>query len=153
MGRTMISMRMLLLAALVALSGCATHDTQIYSRIDTSDKTITVPAGGEGLKGELKKALAADGWKMVVYGGPAITQGTIGDKTDLQQYDSFNSRYQLIVSYNQFDVCFKGLSPDINYDISMIDTHSGAEVLTISGKGCEPDAVNQFMDALHGKSE
>ena len=149
-GKIMLK-KMFLLATLAVLAGCATHNVQVYSRIDTSDKTITVQPGGEGLNGKLKQALAKDGWKMVVYGGPAVTEGTLGDKTKLKQYDSFNSRYQLVVASNQFDICFKGLAPDITYDISMIDTKTGSEVLTINGKGCEPDAVNAFMDALHGK--
>ncbi|WP_243041697.1 hypothetical protein [Dyella sedimenti] len=142
-----------LTVALIALAGCASRNVQIYSQIDTSSKTITVPAGAEGLKGKLKQALAQDGWKLVVYAGPSVTKGTVGAATKIAQYDTFNTRYQLTVSSNQFDWCFKGLTPDIVYDISVIDTKSGSEVLTVSGKGCEPDAVEAFVSALHGKGD
>jgi len=140
-----------MLAMFSVLAGCASHNVQVYSQIDNANKTITVPAGAGGLKGKLKQALANDGWKMVVYGGPSVTEGEVGAKTKLEQYDTFNSRYQLTVSSEQFDLCIKGLSPDIIYDVSIIDTKSGAEVLTVNGKGCEPDAVKAFMKALHGK--
>jgi hypothetical protein len=144
---------LVLLVLLTVTAGCASHNVQVYSQIDRTDKTITVPAGAQGLKGKLKQALTADGWKMVVYGGPSVTEGETGAKTKLEQYDTFNSRYQLTVSSEQFDMCIKGLSPDIIYDISIIDTKTGAEVLTVNGKGCEPDAVKAFVRALHGNMD
>lgn len=143
--------KLAILAMLSVLAGCASHNVQVYSQVDPANKTITVPPGAGGLKGKLKQALANDGWKMVVYGGPSVTEGETGAKTRLEQYDTFNSRYQLSVSSEQFDLCIKGLSPDIIYDISVIDTKSGAEVLTVNGKGCEPDAVKAFIRALRGK--
>ena len=139
-----------LMAALMALTGCATKNVQVYSQVDSDDKTITVPPGSDGLKGKLKQALSKDGWKMVVYTGPSVTKGTLGRDTNLQQYDTFNSRYQLVVNYNRYDWCLD-LSPEINYDISLVDTKSGAEVITVSGRDCDSKAVDAFVDALHGK--
>lgn len=140
-----------ILALLAFLGGCATHDVQLYGPVDTSNKTVTVPPGSEGLKGKLKQALANDGWKLVVYRGPSVTEGEVGEKTKIEQYDTFNSRYRLIASSYQFDLCLN-FTPAIKYDISFIDNKSGAEVFTINGRGCEPDAVEKFMDALHGKA-
>jgi hypothetical protein len=136
--------------ALAALTGCATHNVQLYGPIDNSNKTVTVPPGSEGLKGKLKSALANDGWKLVVYRGPSVTEGEIGEKTKVEQYDTFNSRYRLIASSYRFDLCLN-FTPAIKYDISFIDNKSGAEVFTINGRGCEPDAVEKFMNALRGK--
>lgn len=144
--------RMSLLAMLVALAGCASHDVRVYSSIDGTNKTVTVPPGGGALIGKLKQTLAHEGWKMVVYDGPTVMEGTMGSHTSLKEYDTFNTRYRLSVSEKQFDVCLKGFSPDIYYDISMVDTKTGAEVFTVSGKGCEPDAVNAFIKALHGEN-
>jgi len=145
-----MSKKLALVAGLLALTGCATKNVQVYSQIDTNDKTVTVPPGSDGLKGKLKQALANDGWKMVVYGGPAVTKGTIGAETNVEQYKTFNSRYQLMVNYNQFDLCLN-FTPAINYDISLVDTKSGSEVLTVSGTDCESKAVDAFVGALHGK--
>lgn len=138
---------------LALLAGCATHNVQLYGPIDTSNKTVTVPPGSGGLKGKLKQALANDGWNLVVYRGPSVTEGEIGEKTRIEQYDTFKSRYRLIASSYQFDLCINGLTPAITYDISFIDNKSGAEVFTINGRGCEPDAVEKFMNALRGKDK
>lgn len=138
---------------LALLAGCATHNVQLYGPIDTSNKTVTVPPGSEGLKGKLKQALANDGWKLIVYRGPSVTEGEVGEKTKIEHYDTFNSRYRLITSSYQFDLCINGLTPAITYDISFIDNKSGAEVFTINGRGCEPDAVEKFMNALRGKDK
>lgn len=138
---------------LALLAGCATHNVQLYGPIDTSNKTVTVPPGSEGLKGKLKQALANDGWKLIVYRGPSVTEGEIGEKTKIEHYDTFNSRYRLITSSYQFDLCINGLTPAIEYDISFIDNKSGAEVFTINGRGCEPDVVEKFMNALRGKDK
>lgn len=143
---------LVVLTALAALTGCATHNVQLYGPIDNSNKTVTVPPGSEGLKGKLKSALANDGWTLVVYRGPSVTEGEIGEKTKVEQYDTFNSRYRLIASSYQFDLCLN-FTPAIEYDISFIDNKSGAEVFTINGRGCEPDAVEKFMNALRGKDK
>lgn len=135
---------------LVFLVGCARHNVQTYSAVDSSNKTVTVPSGSEGLKGKLKQALTKDGWNLVVYRGPSVTEGEVGEKTKIEQHDTFKSRYRLIVSSYQYDLCLN-FTPAISYDISFIDNTSGAEVFTISGRGCEPSVVKQFMKAVQSK--
>lgn len=141
----------LTLAMVLVFSGCMTHNIQHYGTIDKSSKTVTVPPGAEGLKGRLKQVLADDGWKLVVYRGPSVTAGNVGENTKLEQYDTFNSRYRLIVNSYQYDLCLN-FTPAIKYDVSFIDNKSGAEVFTINGRGCEAGAVEKFIDALRGKS-
>lgn len=138
--------------SVVALAGCHSVRVQNYARIDTSNKTVTVPPGSSALKGELKHVLAQSGWKMDVYFGPSVTEGHLGKDTNLQHYDTLNTRYRLLVSSDQFDICFN-LSPDINYDISFIDNKTGSEVFTVSGHGCQSDAVKAFKNALLGKGD
>jgi len=137
---------------LAFLVGCATHNAQVYGPIDNSNKTVTVPPGSEGLKGKLKQALANYGWKLVVYQGPSVTEGEVGEKTKIEQYDTFNSRYRLFVSSRQLDMCLN-FTPWIKYDISFIDNKSGAEVFTIGGIGCEADAVEKFINALRSSDK
>jgi hypothetical protein len=140
-------------ALIALLAGCATQEVQLYEPIDISNKTVMVQPGSEGLKGKLKQALAKDGWKLVVYRGPSITEGEIGEKTKLEHYDTFNARYRLLATSSQLDVCFKGFTPEIQYDISLIDNNSGSEVFTINGRGCEPDVVDKFMNTLRGSNK
>jgi hypothetical protein len=141
-----------LITALACLTGCATQNIQIYGSVDVSNKSVTVQPGSEGIKGKLKQALANDGWSLVVYRGASVMEGEVGEKTKVQQYDTFNSRYRLVASSHQFDVCLN-FEPAIKYDISFIDNKTGAEVFTIDGKGCESDVVEGFMNALKGKNE
>lgn len=139
--------------ALVALlAGCAnTYNIQTYGPVDLSDKSVTVPFGSGGLKGKLKQALANNGWKLTNDRGPMVTEGTVGEKTRIERYDTFNSRYRLIVSSQQFDLCLLTQSPAIYFDVSFVDNKSGAEVFTIGGTGCESIAVEKFMNLLRSQ--
>ena len=140
------------LAAVVALlAGCvAAPELARYGVIDQTSKTVTVPPGSDGLKGRLKQALNSEGWKMVVGRGPTVTEGAIGSSAKVEQFDTFNSRYRLVVTSRQYDICLN-MSPAIVYDLSFIDNLSSSEVFTLAGKGCESTAVEKFVGALQGR--
>ena len=142
---------MMVTIILILISGCLSHDTQVYGTIDKSNKTVMVPTGSEGLKGKLKQTLAKNGWKLVVYKGASVTEGKVGENTKLESYDTFKAKYRLIVNDNQYDICVN-LSPAIYFDISFIDNESGSEVFTISGNDCESDAVESFMNTIQKNS-
>lgn len=145
-------LKLLTIISLIALTGCASYNVQKYGNIDSKSKTITVPAGGKGLKGELKKLLSNDDWDLVVYGGPEVTEGSVGEKTKIKKYDTFNTRYSLHVASNQYDWCLN-LQPAISYDVSIIDNKNGTEILTIDGRGCEGTVVEKFSQALQSVSK
>lgn len=129
--------------------GCASYNVQLYGSVDQTNKTVTVPAGSGGLKGELKKALYQGGWKLVIHRGPSVTEGELGKKTKIEQYDTFNTKYHLIVTSQQVGTCLNfGFPPSIFYDISFIDNDSGTEVFTIDGRGCESTVVKKFENIL-----
>jgi len=143
----------LVAASVVFLSGCMHHNAEIYSPIDQSDKSITVPPGSKGLKGAIKKSLAQNGWRLSVDRGPDVTEGEIGNKTRLENYDTFNTRYRLGISYHQYDVCVNMyFDAAINYEISVIDNKTGTEVIALEGRGCEHTAVEKFEEVLAEKS-
>lgn len=129
------------------ISSCVTSNVNTYAPIDKSAKSITVPAGSAGLKGELKKILSANGWQMKVYGGPEVIQGTSGETTDLRRFDTFSTRYNLVMQSSQFDLCLN-FEPMINYEVVVIDNQTGAEVITIDGTGCEGSVARKFAEAL-----
>lgn len=136
----------------LALTGCFVHDVQHYSVIDSSNKTVTVSPGSEGLNGKLKQALATAGWSLSVYKGPSISEGEVKNKLKVEQYDTFHTRYRLIANSNQFDLCLN-FSPAIAYDVSFIDNKSGSEVFTMSGRGCQPGVVEKFVEAINKTSK
>ena len=140
-------MKRLFIFLIFVLASCASHDAVVYKSIDLSEKSITVPIGSRGLKGGIKKALASEGWNLVVDKGPSVTQGSLGEDTNLSNYDTFNSRYRLLVTSAWIDVCLN-LSPFISYDVVVIDNSAGAEAFTLSGRGCENDVIDKFMQAL-----
>lgn len=141
----------MVLFIVILISSCS-HTVEIYEKIDKYNKTVTVPVGSRGLKGKLKKAFSKNHWKMSVYRGPAITEGEFGKKTYIKQYNTFNTKYRLLVQSKQFDVCFN-FTPAIVYEISLINNKSGSEVFTIDGKGCESEAIKKFTKALNGISK
>jgi hypothetical protein len=119
------------------------------SQIDVADKTISVPPGGAGLTGKIKSLLTEAGWHISVYQGPVATEGTVvDDKVRLSTERTFKSRYNLMIRWQQFDVCLDNMQPAISYDISLIDNKSGAEVMTMSGRDCETLVARKFVEQL-----
>ncbi|MEA4837835.1 MAG: hypothetical protein VB101_06090 [Rhodospirillaceae bacterium] len=131
----------------VALSGCNSSRIETYGEIDYSDKSVTVPPGNGYMVGELKKRLRDSGWKLVVDGGPRRIQGSVGDKINIDSYNTFHTRYRLLVDASWFDVCFNG-SPAVKYNLSFIDNKTGEEVLAQSGRDCENRASDKFMSFI-----
>ncbi len=135
---------------LILLASCMSPDVEKYAEIDKNQKTITVPPGSSVLKGPLKKILKENGWKMYVYSGPSVTEGTIGQRTRLSNYKTFKSRYYLYVAYRYYDICVMPYSRYGDYEIVMVDNKNGAEIFTIAGKGCFKDAVESFEKQIKG---
>ena len=148
----------LLLLITLSLSACTSTNLQTYAPIDKRAKTITVTAGSSGLKGAIKKALSAQGWKMSVYSGPEVLEGSAGEKVSLKKYSTSNTRYTLDGYGVRVDDClsFKDgniFVPDLTYDIAIIDNKTGSEVLTMSGRGCQDEVVDALMKAVNGEKE
>ena len=136
----------LALMSAVLLTAC-TSSLRTFEAVDSSNKTITVPPGG-GLTGAVKEALANDGWKIVVYRGPEVTQRGAGDPTRLERFKTFKTRYALFIQWRQVDIGCAFFGPGYSFDISMVDNDTSTEVLTLTGRGCEGGVVDKFRDAL-----
>ncbi|MBU3069389.1 hypothetical protein KOI40_06115 [Aestuariicella sp. G3-2] len=112
---------------LMTITGCASQETEIYSRIDTSEKTVNVPAGHKGITGAVRKTLKQNGWEVV-------------------PFLSTDARYQLQINAHRVQlVCLNEFS-EIAYEIIFSDNKTGEEVFYISGKDC--DDFNIASDAL-----
>jgi len=127
-------------------SACASN-VQQYTAVDLSERSMTVPPGGAGLTGHVKRLLAEAGWELVIYEGPRVTRGQLGPNTNLETSDTFNSRYNLIINWRAIDLCIN-LQRQISYDISLIDNTTGAEAITMSGVGCERNIASMFVDQV-----
>ncbi|RQO49854.1 hypothetical protein DBR46_23080 [Pseudomonas sp. KBW05] len=133
---------------MTSLTACNSQNVNNFEQIDSSAKSVTVPVGSSGLLGGLKKTLSSNGWKMNVYKGTSIIEGTMGKETSLQHYDTFNTRYTLTVAYQQVDTCIWDLRGYSIFDISLIDNQSGSEVFTIDGKDCDSTVVKKFDELV-----
>ena len=149
MNLTLTSRSALVILALL-LAGCGSHRLNTFEPVDLSERSITVPPGG-GLTGEIKQAMTRDGWRVVVRQGPEVTKGQLGENTRLERFKTVETRYVMFLRWNQFDVCVPRFVPAYNYDISVMDVRSGSEVLTLSGRGCEPKIVEKLMEALQAR--
>ena len=134
----------------LSMAGCAEKSVIEYSQTLYSDKSMLVPTGNKGLKGGIKRALISNGWSLSVYQGPTVTEGASGKSTQLKTYDTFNSRYRLLVDNNR-DVgvaCKDDLSSWTAYEISIIDNQAGTEVLSLSGRESCGKIVEELMGYL-----
>lgn len=134
------------------LSACA-GNMQSYSKFDERQKTITVPYGSSGLKGGMKKALTDRGWKMAVYSGPEILEGTSGSSVRMEKYRTFNTRYTLLGTERNTGPAGCFISQYFIYDIAIVDNKTGQEVMTMSGEGCEGQVLDTFGKALDASSQ
>jgi len=139
---------MLLLAFLS--SACSTKDVQKLERIDLTQKTMTVPVSSAGLVGKLKTMLREEGWSLIVYQGPTVTEGTIGSETHTEQQGKFATRYRLVTTWSHTD----GFGWYYDFSVVIIDNNTGAEALTISGNhGLGANIVKSLRDALLSQSK
>ena len=138
---------LLLLLPLIILAGCARVEINQMASIDPQNKSITLPPGGAGITGSLKKALTKAGWKTYVYQGPSVIEGTTGRQTSLRNYDTFHSRYSLFIQEEFYDWA-PNFDRMYHFDISLVDNKNGQEVLTATGSHAGKVVVNRVMQAL-----
>jgi hypothetical protein len=138
-------MNRLLMLAILAACGCSSVRVDKLAPIDQSDKSMTVPIGGSGLTGKIKRELAKDGWRIAASHGPIVTDVS---PTRRQTYDTFRTRYKLIVYEQQYDWQLPDLDPMYIHDLSVIDTRTGNEVLLVSGQHAGKVIAKRFVEAL-----
>ena len=122
-------------------------DVRQYGKIDNTQKSITVPPGG-GLVAELKDILNQHGWTLVVDRGPNVIEGQNSESVKLKSYNTFNSRYRLLLSANRFDTCIGHMDGAYRYNMSMIDNKTGQEIMVMGGAACESRIKSKFESFL-----
>ena len=92
-----------------------------------------------------------DAWKMSVYSGASYIEGTQGTNTKLKSYDTFLTRYNLVLDYDRYDSCLEwdgSATGAYRYEIAIIDNKSGSEALTMDGSGCLYKIKKDIQQAL-----
>ena len=139
------------LVIILVFTSCATHNQQVYASVDQMNKSILVDIGSLGALGEVKKALIADGWRLVVMDGVNVTKGITSPNVRLEESRVYNVRYRLTIEERR-EQALDGSMLITEYDIAIVDLKSGTELLTISGRdlfGASNNTIaERLMDAL-----
>ncbi|CCG40120.1 hypothetical protein [Magnetospirillum molischianum] len=126
--------RLLSVTSALILAGCAFHEVHPLSAIDRSDKIALVPPGSFGVIGEMKAALARNGWTLIVSTGDQKVTGKIAPDIDVKIGNERSPRYTFLVEQHTWNPCLIGANA-LRYEISIIDTRTGGEVHRIKGRG------------------
>ncbi len=105
-----------------------------------------MPPGG-GLAAELKDILRGQGWTLVVDQGPDVIEGQTSGSVKLKSYNTFNSRYRLLLRAVEFDTCLS-FGPALRYNLSLIDNKTGQEVMVMGGSACQNQIKAKFAEFL-----
>ena len=120
------------------LVSCAYQNSEYYKPINTSNKTIGMPASNKNVAYDLKKIFRENGWKILILDtGGVSTTGSTGSNTDLKTKSDFNAAYIVYLNQNRWDTCFPSFTDGLfNYDISIIETSTGEQVFYLEGSDC-----------------
>jgi len=88
---------------------------------------------------------------MVVYHGPRVTRGTFGREVNIQQSDTFNTRYSLYLDANFFDWTFPTFDRAYHYNLSIVDNRNGTEIIVMSGSDGKRRIIKKLSRALDGQ--
>lgn len=129
-------------------SGCVRKALFVeYAQLDLSDKSITVPIGGDLFLTEVKKGLIDDGWEIQVYDKSTVT--TIKNNTT-ETFANYHTKYKLLINYiTNVDGVLVG------YDISVLDNKNGKEVITLHQYGAQQskESAQDILSWFRGQSK
>lgn len=112
------------------ISSCAPNNITPYSKLDKSDKSITVPAGG-GPNASIKTALKQNGWTLKIDSRSIKTGGSSNVVNQATTVES-DARYRMLTAFvsDQCLICQCVRS----YNISIVDNKTGEEVVAFDGR-------------------
>lgn len=141
---------LLFLICIFILSGCGTHNLRAYKPLIKNERSITVPPGGHALTGAIKDLLKKNNWTLYVDSKNTMLQGETSPTVKITSKETFKTRYRLMASSRVYDSCslLGENNPAISYDISIVDTIDGDEVMNLSGRGCQSHVIEKLEEWL-----
>jgi hypothetical protein len=138
----------LLIALLLStvLWGCA--GTEIYRNapFDKSVREIVMaPGASDGLGLRLKRLFAERGYRIVADPGDQIQEQALPGRQVIR--DEHKARYKMHLSATRTDYCVTG-SPMYVFEMSIVDTSNGQEVLVMSGRDCGHSIEDKLTKSL-----
>ena len=149
-------MKKFLIIPILLLTAC----NSVYVKPDSLDKTQTIYAtrGGYGMRRSIKEALEQRGYNVVV--GKLKNNSYVGGEDisgDVEQNEiPRNARYVIKTAerrekFNPFWCPFNGFWW-WNFNVSIADQQTGAEIMTWRGRGCANSSI-QKLNAILDKLE
>ena len=133
------------------LVGCVYHQhAEYYKAINTSNKSIGMPASNKYVAYDLQKIFRENGWKiLIVDTGGVKTTGQTGSETSLTTKEQSNASYFVYLNQNRWDTCFPTFGDAlIRYDISIVEAKTGEQVFFQEGNDCRSKIQKQLKSAL-----
>lgn len=136
-----VKKRFLSILVLASLFGCAQAPAvHGYSgHIDAADKTILIPLGSNDLMGRITDLFRYECWTVKVMDDDSATSSTVSQ-----------TRYRLEVGATSETMGMGYPYAQIGYDynLSLIDTKSGEEILNLHGYGSSKKVIARIKRAL-----
>ena len=109
-------------------TNCVTYDVSVYSQIDNSEKTISIPIGGGETLKTIKDSLIKDGWEIFTY----RNAGEITNKNEQTEITKliFPSRYTLYLEIYKPNY----VGAVWGFNTSLVDNKTSKEVFNIGGE-------------------
>lgn len=120
-----------LLATVLLVSGCASHRLELTGSIDSSNKTVSAPAGSLAILGPVKRKLVINGWKV-------------------DEFDKMETRYKLTINTVRTQLLCWNEWSEVAYEIMFLDKKAQTEVFRMTGESCDSytDVGDAFENAL-----
>jgi hypothetical protein len=126
-------MKWLLLVLPLLLASCSSLNKT--GSVDPSQRTITVPPGSAMFP--IKTALTRDGWTVKVK-----------NVTNYRAGAAYDTRYAMEAAIEFYDYMFPSFRKLYHYDISIQDTKTNEEILTMGGTDTSEDIGAKLVKAL-----
>lgn len=133
-----------LVFTMIFLVSCGS--TKVRNRgFDRNAKSISIPTMGPNFIEDIKDYFHKKGYKVVSHrGGDRAVK--MSDKETLVNREH-QTRYLLSYSYSNVEL-FCMNEGEYQYNISIIDTKTGAEALNVRGKDCESNIPKRLIEAI-----
>ncbi len=120
---------------LSALSCTTTAHVKAYGSIERTQRSITLPAGGDDFVAAMKDALANDGWDIFVV--PLSQLTTLKSDSENVTTRQFKTRYAMVAEtqYVRTHCVF--------IDASIFDLRTGKEVLTANARAASSANIDR----------
>ena len=144
----MLIIRRVLIIIAIFTVGCAHSKFAKLKDLDETDKTIGAAPGASRLLGEIKSIFRENGYQIIASTGGSQTNRVTDGKEVTTSKNYY--RYSLVLRSDKVDSCLPTFDPLYEYELTIIDTKDGTEVINAHGRDCQGDIVSGLNSTKEG---